>query len=265
MGGELRLARSRCRPSRAGMLPRRRRSRPRAFGAGAASLSEHAAAGLSGGCDLARGSGRRRRRLERHRSCSGTVSAPRRTRRSRGQSLPVRRTGMAFRVCSAWRRDFRERCGSRGNNRCAAVARRPPRRRSFHRVPHCPQRMSSLGEPYMTNITASAPAHSSLMARLFRLRSLLESVPYSVLAIPLRLAVATIFWNSGMTKLASWDTTIQLFADEYRLPLFPPELAACFGGSVWLGRPVFFVFGLLSRAAAFVLLRLPTGIAIFVF
>ena len=73
----------------------------------------------------------------------------------------------------------------------------------------------------MTHISASAPAHSSLIAGLLRLRSLLESVPYSVLAIPLRLAVATVFWNSGTTKLASWDTTLQLFADEYRLPLLP--------------------------------------------
>jgi putative oxidoreductase len=78
----------------------------------------------------------------------------------------------------------------------------------------------------MTNISASSLTHSPLTARLFRLRSLLESVPYSVLAIPLRLAVATVFWNSGTTKLASLDTTLQLFADEYRLPLLPPEIAA---------------------------------------
>ena len=117
----------------------------------------------------------------------------------------------------------------------------------------------------MTNISASALTHSSLTARLFRLRSLLESVPYSVLAIPLRLAVATVFWNSGMTKLASWDTTLQLFADEYRLPLLPPELAAYMAASIELTTPVLLVLGLLTRPAALVLLGMTSVIEIFVY
>jgi putative oxidoreductase len=117
----------------------------------------------------------------------------------------------------------------------------------------------------MTNISASALTHSSLTARLFRLRSLLESVPYSVLAIPLRLAVATVFWNSGTTKLASWDTTLQLFADEYRLPLLPPEPAAYMAASIELTMPVLLVLGLLTRPAAFVLLGMTSVIEIFVY
>ena len=54
----------------------------------------------------------------------------------------------------------------------------------------------------------------------------LERVPYSVLAIPLRVAVATVFWNSGMAKLADWNATISLFTDEYRVPVLPPDVAA---------------------------------------
>jgi putative oxidoreductase len=117
----------------------------------------------------------------------------------------------------------------------------------------------------MTNISASALAHSSLTARLFRLRSLLESVPYTFLAIPLRLAVATVFWNSGTTKLASWDTTLQLFTDEYRLPLLPPELAAYMAASIELTTPVLLVLGLLTRPAAFVLLGMTSVIETFVY
>lgn len=117
----------------------------------------------------------------------------------------------------------------------------------------------------MTNISVSAPEHSSLIAGLIRLRSLLESVPYSVLAVPLRLAVATVFWNSGMTKLASWDTTIRLFADEYRLPLLPPELAAYMAASIELTTPVLLVLGLLTRPAVFVLLGMTTVIEVFVY
>ena len=117
----------------------------------------------------------------------------------------------------------------------------------------------------MTHLSASAPAHSSVLSLLVRLRAILEGVPYWLLALPLRLAVATVFWNSGMTKLASWDTTLQLFADEYRLPLLPPELAAYMAASIELTTPVLLVFGLFTRPAALVLLGMTTVIEIFVY
>ena len=49
-----------------------------------------------------------------------------------------------------------------------------------------------------------------------------------------RFAVATVFWNSGTTKLDSWDTTLALFRDEYR----GFGVAAFEGnpGSLWLTR-----------------------------
>src|SRR5215831_2885369 len=93
----------------------------------------------------------------------------------------------------------------------------------------------------------------------------LESVPYAFLAIPLRLAVATVFWNSAMTKLANWDTAVALFADEYKVPLLPPELAAYFAVSIELSAPVLLVLGLATRAAALVLLGMTAVIEIFVY
>jgi len=117
----------------------------------------------------------------------------------------------------------------------------------------------------MSHVSASVPASSSLIALLSRGRAALEAVPYSLLALPLRFAVATVFWNSGTTKLASWDTTLQLFEEEYRLPLLPPELAAYMAASVELTMPVLLVLGLFSRAAAFVLLGMTTVIEIFVY
>ena len=66
-----------------------------------------------------------------------------------------------------------------------------------------------------TSTTAAAPVTSSFKAGITRVIGVLERVPYSLLAIPLRLAVATVFWNSGTTKLANWDATLQLFEDEY--------------------------------------------------
>jgi putative oxidoreductase len=74
-----------------------------------------------------------------------------------------------------------------------------------------------------------------------------------------------VFWNSGTTKLASWDTTLQLFTDEYRLPLLPPELAAYMAASIELTTPVLLVLGLLTRPAAFVLLGMTSVIETFVY
>ena len=93
----------------------------------------------------------------------------------------------------------------------------------------------------------------------------LDAVPYSVLAIPLRFAVATVFWNSAMTKLANWDTAIELFTEEYKVPLLPPELAAYMAASIELTTPVLLVLGLLTRPAALVLLGMTAVIEIFVY
>ena len=102
----------------------------------------------------------------------------------------------------------------------------------------------------------------SLYARVIRR---LEAIPYSVLAIPLRFAVAAVFCNSGMTKLANWDTAIELFTEEYKLPVLPPELAAYMAVSIELTTPVLLVFGLLTRPAALVLLGMTSVIEIFVY
>jgi len=116
----------------------------------------------------------------------------------------------------------------------------------------------------MTHLSTSAQPHS-LLSGLARVRGMLEAVPYSLLALPLRLAVATVFWNSGTTKLASWDTTLQLFEEEYRLPLLPPELAAYMAASVELTTPVLLMLGFLTRPAALVLLGMTTIIEVFVY
>lgn len=107
-----------------------------------------------------------------------------------------------------------------------------------------------------------SPIHSS---RTMRLVGWLERVPYAFLAIPLRIAVATVFWNSAMTKLANWETALDLFRDEYKVPLLPPELAAYIAVSIELTMPVLLILGLATRPAAFVLLGMTTVIEIFVY
>jgi len=93
----------------------------------------------------------------------------------------------------------------------------------------------------------------------------LDNVPYTVLAIPLRLAIATVFWNSAQTKLANWDAALDLFENEYKVPLLSPEVAAYIGTSIELSTPVLLVLGFLTRPAAAVLLGMTLFIEIFVY
>ena len=117
----------------------------------------------------------------------------------------------------------------------------------------------------MTDLAASTSRHSPVLALVERVTRLLDSVPYTLLALPLRAAVATIFWNSAMAKLANWDTTIELFTEEYKVPLLSPEIAANLALSIELTTPVLLVLGLLTRATALVLLGMTAVIEIFVY
>jgi putative oxidoreductase len=111
-------------------------------------------------------------------------------------------------------------------------------------------------------ICAAVGGFGGPIGRLYRW---LDEVPYAFLALPLRFAVATVFWNSGMTKLADWNATLALFTDEYQVPLLPPELAANLALSIELTTPILLVLGLLTRPAALVLLGMTTVIEVFVY
>jgi len=112
---------------------------------------------------------------------------------------------------------------------------------------------------------ASMSSRSPFLMVVGRILRWLDSVPYTLLAIPLRLAVATVFWNSGTTKVANWDTAVALFVDEYKLALLPPELAAYIAASIELTTPVLLVLGLATRPAAAVLLGMVMVIEVFVY
>ena len=83
---------------------------------------------------------------------------------------------------------------------------------------------------YMKNSLQSLKpdlAHENLMVRLMRW---LDQVPYTLLGILLRIAVATVFWNSAMTELANWNTAVELFREEYKVPILPPGNCRLYGG-----------------------------------
>ncbi|WQD84693.1 DoxX family protein [Cupriavidus oxalaticus] len=104
-----------------------------------------------------------------------------------------------------------------------------------------------------------------MTARVLRAIGWLEKVPHTVLALPLRLAVATVFWNSAMAKLANWNSALELFREDYQVPLVPPEPAAYLAVSIELAAPVLLMLGLATRLVALVLLGMTAVIEIFVY
>jgi putative oxidoreductase len=95
-----------------------------------------------------------------------------------------------------------------------------------------------------------------------------ECIPSSILAVVIRVGIADVFWRSGQTKVSGWhvtDTTVQLFRDEYKVPLLPPEIAANLAAVQEHLFSVLLVIGLASRLSALGLLGVTAVIQIFVY
>ena len=71
-----------------------------------------------------------------------------------------------------------------------------------------------------------------------------------LLLLATRVHVSWQFLKSGWLKLADWETTRFLFAEEYHTPLLPPAVAAVAGTAGELVFPVLLIVGLLGRYAA---------------
>jgi putative oxidoreductase len=72
--------------------------------------------------------------------------------------------------------------------------------------------------------------------------------PVALLA--LRLYVSSVFFRSGLVKISDWGATLALFHDEYKVPLLPPDVAACVGAFGELSFPVLITLGLTGRFGA---------------
>jgi putative oxidoreductase len=112
---------------------------------------------------------------------------------------------------------------------------------------------------------AASPPRSGVVALIAGAIAWLNCVPYTLLALPLRVGAAAVFWLSAQAHLASWDTTLEQFAEDYQVPLLPPDIAAYMAVSIEVTTPVLLVLGLLTRAAALVLLGMTSVIEIFVY
>lgn len=99
-------------------------------------------------------------------------------------------------------------------------------------------------------------------------RRVTGAVPEAALALLLRLGIAAPFFLSGRTKveglLTLTPSTRYLFAEEYRVPLLPPDVAAYMATYSEHLFPVLIVLGFLTRPAAAALLFMTLVIQVFV-
>lgn len=99
-------------------------------------------------------------------------------------------------------------------------------------------------------MTLSVRNFSHLALSIIRHLESLSFVP----VLGMRLWIANVFWKSGISKLSDWQGTIALFADEYKVPVLPPELAAYMGTATELTAPVLIAIGFGARFGAAALL-----------
>ena len=92
-----------------------------------------------------------------------------------------------------------------------------------------------------------------------------EQIPVALPILVLRLGVSLVFFRSFLAKVASWDTTIMLFENEYNVPLLPPGLAAILATALEIAGPVMLTLGLGTRLAAAAMLGMTLVIQLFVY
>jgi putative oxidoreductase len=123
------------------------------------------------------------------------------------------------------------------------------------------------------------------MSATKKIATWLDAIPYSVIALFLRVVAAHPFFVAGQTKIEGptigreifgLDLTIQiptairsatfaLFEDEYKLPFLSPHVAAYAATALEFVLPLLLFLGLFTRISAFGLLAMTMIIQIFVY
>ena len=87
-----------------------------------------------------------------------------------------------------------------------------------------------------------------------RFDCLLQTYCRDIFSLGVRAFIAAQFLKAGLAKLGDWSVTVELFRDEYQVPLLSPELAAFTGAAGELIFGALLLFGLFSRLSALGLL-----------
>lgn len=119
----------------------------------------------------------------------------------------------------------------------------------------------------MTDTSMNTQARPSRFDALVRLIERL--LPIDVLTVIVRVAIAAVFFLSGRTKVEGvldiTEGTYFLFAEEYRVPLIPSDIAAHLATYAEHLFPVLIVLGLATRVSALALLGMTIVIEVFVY
>jgi putative oxidoreductase len=127
-----------------------------------------------------------------------------------------------------------------------------------------------------------APSNTLIERVVTRAHGLMARVPESAIALLGRFSVAAVFWKSGQTKVEGFaidivsgsvelgvprlsSSAVDLFRDEYQLPLLPPELAALVATVGEHALPLMLLLGLGTRFAALGLLVMTAVIQFLVY
>jgi putative oxidoreductase len=135
----------------------------------------------------------------------------------------------------------------------------------------------------LTTAKSASPSNPGLLVHaLGKAIDLLERIPHTLVALLARFSIAAVFWTSGQTKIQGlainlvtgefklgWprlsDSAVDLFKDEYKLPLISPELAAPLAATAEHLFPLLILIGLGTRFSALALLFMTLVIQVFVY
>ena len=127
-----------------------------------------------------------------------------------------------------------------------------------------------------------APAALPSQRLIARVLGWLEAIPSSLVALLARIGIGMTFWQSGQTKVegfavdpiaGQWQLgwphlapgAVDLFRDEYALPLLPPEFAALSAATAEHVFGLLILLGLATRVSALALLGMTLVIEVFVY
>lgn len=92
-----------------------------------------------------------------------------------------------------------------------------------------------------------------------------ELIPYWLIALTARIALAEVFWSSAQAHLSNWATTLYMFENSYHVPLLPSDLSAYLAVAMELVTPPLLVLGLATRFATLALFGMTLVIEAFVY
>ena len=96
-------------------------------------------------------------------------------------------------------------------------------------------------------------------------RAQLARFPLSIIQLAGRIGVGATFFKAGLLKYHSWEFTVRLFQEEYRVPFLDPAVAARIAMVQELTVPILLFLGLATRVATLPLLGMIAVIQAFVY